>query len=156
MNFKDFLVSKVWFLCFTIFWILKNLKSVHFQNFFCSACWNIHIQNMAPRTCHIISNFLEYCSRRRECKKSRCFPWKVPSHNKCWKNFQSAINIALRARNAITICYAWPADKFTFITPTKNRGTPRNPFPTAIFHKLAKIDAFQKKCHFSIPILKAK
>ena len=91
---------------------------------------------------------------RRECKKADVFLGKFLLITSAGKIFRSAINIALRARNAITICYAWPADKFTFITPTKNRGTHRNPFPTAIFHKLAKIDALEKKCHFSIPKFK--
>ena len=40
--------------------LLEYLKMYISQLFF-PASWNIHILNMAPRTCHIISNFLEYC-----------------------------------------------------------------------------------------------
>ena len=107
---------------------------------------------------HVISLATFSNIATRECKKCcRCFPWKVPSHNKCWKKISKCHQYCSRARNAITICYAWPADKFTFITPTKNRGkpgeSPRNPFPTAIFHKLAKLvhPWSSEKSDFSIP-----
>ena len=50
------------------------------------------------------------------CKKADVFLGKFLLITSAGKIFRSAINIALGARNAITICYAWPADKFTFIT----------------------------------------